>query len=61
MSDLRDHSLPCEHGVEVYCGNVIAETGKRCPGGRAVTEAEIIAAYLGRTSATGGNIDADAI
>ena len=34
---LRDHSGECVHGVQMYCGNVIAETGERCPGGREVT------------------------
>ena len=34
---LRDHDGKCVHGVKMYCGNVIAETGKRCPGGREVT------------------------
>ena len=34
---LRDHSGKCVHGVKMYCGNVIAETGERCPGGREVT------------------------
>ncbi len=32
-----------------------------CLGGQAVTVAEIIADYLVRTSATGGNVDAPAI
>ena len=34
---------------------------RRCPGGRDITKAEIIAEYLGRTNATGGNVDAPAI
>ena len=61
---LRDHSEPCEHG-EPYADNHpdfywrCSRFG--CPGGREVTEAEIIAEYLGRTNATGGNVDAPAI
>ena len=63
---LRDHSQPCEHLIyqigdgSRYFGHVSFGHG-RCPGGREVTEAEIIAEYLGRTNATGGNVDAPAI
>ncbi len=63
---LRDHSQPCDHDAEwswegtaerrIYLCNVLA-----CPGGREVTEAEIITEYLGRTNATGGNVDAPAV
>ncbi len=39
---LRDHSGVCVHGIQMYCGNVTAETGERCPGGRRVTREDLI-------------------
>lgn len=67
MTDLR---IACIHGRydahDIRPSREFPHKGNpyennRCPGGQVVTEAEIITAYLTRTNATGGNVDADAI
>ncbi len=61
LRDQCEHGRYEEHSVMWTDNRTTASYTSPCPGGPEVTEAEIIADYLGRTNATGGNVDAPAV